>query len=110
MSVKFQLVLLGSALVTLIGAAPGAVDASEAIEGKLVADQRGHISSQMTGERSQRVKDMYVRVGDNVKQGDRLARLDTVQLEADRLIAQRFLDEAQAAVEGQRCTPAPRQR
>jgi macrolide-specific efflux system membrane fusion protein len=99
MSAKFQLMLLGFALVALIGAEPRAVDASEAIEGKLIADQRGHISAQITGERSQRVKDMFVRVGDIVKQGDRLARLDTEQLEADRLIAQRALEEAQASVE-----------
>lgn len=96
---KLQLMLRGFALVAFIGAAPQAVDAREAIEGQLVADQRGHISAQMTGERSQRVKEMYVRVGDIVKHGDRLARLDTEQLEADRLIAQRALEEAQASVE-----------
>lgn len=99
MSPKFHSILLGIALVAIIGAAPRVADASEAVEGKLIADQRGHISAQMTGERSQRVKDLYVRVGDIVKQGDRLARLDTEQLEADRLIAQRALEEAQASVE-----------
>lgn len=99
MSPKRHTILLGYALVAIIGAAPRVADASEAVEGKLIADQRGHISAQMTGERSQRVKDLYVRVGDIVKQGDRLARLDTEQLEADRLIAQRALEEAQASVE-----------
>lgn len=99
MSAKLQLPLLWCAVVAMLGAAPQTVDAREAIEGNLVADQRGHISAQMTGERSQRVKELYVRVGDIVKQGDRLARLDTEQLEADRLIAQRQLEEAQASVE-----------
>lgn len=75
------------------------VEAGKAIEGKLVADQRGHISAQMTGERSQRVIDMRVRVGDTIKKGDLLARLDTEQLEADRLVAQRAHEEALASVE-----------
>jgi RND family efflux transporter MFP subunit len=98
--------LRGLALALAVGAAPHVAEASDAIEGKLVADQRGHISAQMTGERSQRVKDLYVRVGDTVKRGDKLARLDTEQLEADRLIAQRALEEARAAVEIAKSTVA----
>jgi RND family efflux transporter MFP subunit len=94
-----QFVLRGLALAVAIGAASQVVEAGEVVEGKLIADQRGHLSAQMTGERSQRVKDMHVRVGDPVKKGDLLARLDTEQLEADRLIAQRALEEAQASVE-----------
>ena len=86
-------------LAIVVCGVPQFAQASEAVEGKLVADQRGHISAQMTGERSQRVKDLYVRVGDSVKKGDKLALLDTEQLEADRLIAQRALEEAQSAVE-----------
>lgn len=101
-----QLVLTGLALVVVVGAAAQVVKAGETIEGKLIADQRGHISAQMTGERSQRVKDMRVRVGDKVRQGDLLARLDTEQLEADRLIAQRALEEAQATVEVARASVA----
>lgn len=99
MFAKSQCVLQGLALAIVMGAAMQVARASDAIEGKLIADQRGHISAQMTGERSQRVKDMLVRVGDKVTKGDLLARLDTEQLEADRLIAQRALEEAQAAVE-----------
>lgn len=98
MLLKSQSLFRGLALAVAIASAPGIVQAGGAIEGKLVADQRGHISAQMTGERSQRVKDMLVRVGDKVKAGDLLARLDTEQLEADRLIAQRALEEAQASV------------
>lgn len=98
MFAKPRSVLRGLGFAIAVGAASQVADAREAIEGKLIADQRGQISAQMTGERSQRVKDMRVRVGDPVKAGDLLARLDTEQLEADRLIAQRTLEEAQAAV------------
>jgi macrolide-specific efflux system membrane fusion protein len=101
-----QLFLRGLTLAIGIGATLQVVEASDAIEGKLIADQRGHISAQMTGERSQRVKEMYVRVGDRVKQGDRLALLDTEQLEADRLIAQRSLEEAQASAEAAKSSVA----
>ena len=94
-----KLNVLRFAFAAVISAAPLVANASEAIEGKLIAGQRGHISAQMTGERSQRVKEMYVRVGDVVKKGDRLAQLDTEQLEADRHIAQRAVEEAQASIE-----------
>ncbi|CAN0192617.1 unnamed protein product, partial [Phaeothamnion confervicola] len=88
----------GLALALVVGVASQRVEA-EVVEGKLVADQRGQISAQMTGERSQRVESVLVRVGDRVKKGDVLARLNTVSLEADRLIAQRALEESRASVE-----------
>lgn len=96
---KLRLLPRAFAVAAVFLAAPQVAHAAEALAGTLIADQRGHISAQMTGERSQRVKDMRVRVGDRVKKNDLLARLDTEQLEADRLIAQRALDEALAAVE-----------
>lgn len=90
-------VALGLALA-LSSAAPGSVAAAQSVQGQLVADHRGQLAAQITGERSQRVQEMTVRVGDRVKKNDVLARLDTEQLVADRLIAQRTLDEARAAV------------
>lgn len=84
--------------LVLLAASSGA-QAADIREGRLIADQQGNISAQMTGERSQRVKEMHVRVGDRVKKGDLLAQLDTEQLEADRLIAERALEEARALVE-----------
>lgn len=87
------------ALAVVIGSGSQAALAEKTVEGTLIADQRGHISAQMTGERSQGVKEMKVRVGDRVKAGDLLARLDTEQLQADRLIEQRAFDEAKAAVD-----------
>ena len=99
MSAKKRFIVWGLALAVAVGAAAQAALAEKTVEGTLVADQRGHISAQMTGERSQGVKEMNVRVGDKVKAGDLLARLDTEQLQADRLIGQRALEEARAAVE-----------
>ena len=99
MFAKMRFVIWGFALALSIGAGSQPTLAEKTVEGTLVADQRGHISAQMTGERSQGVKEMNVRVGDKVKAGELLARLDTEQLQADRLIAQRALEEARAAVE-----------
>lgn len=87
------------AFVLAVLAGAGAVEAAEPKKGRLVADVRGQIAAQFTGERSQRVTEVRVRVGDRVKKGDLLARLDTDQLEADKLIIQRSLDEAKAALE-----------
>lgn len=89
----------GFALTLMISVACGRVEAVEVVDGNLVVDQRGNISAQMTGERSQRVEELLVRVGDRVKKGDMLARLNTVQLDGDRLIAQRAFEEAKASVE-----------
>ncbi len=97
MAAKAMRVACGVALAIMAGLASQAV--ARTVEGRLVADQRGHISAQMTGERSQGVKEMNVRVGDKVKKGDVLARLDTEQLDADRVIAQRGLEEARASVD-----------
>jgi RND family efflux transporter MFP subunit len=90
----------------MVGVASHGVQAVEVVDGTLVVDQRGNISAQMTGERSQRVEELLVRVGDRVEKGDVLARLDTAQLAADRLIAQRVLEEARASVEVARSAQA----
>ncbi len=87
------------AFVLAVLAGAGTVEAAEPKKGRLVADVRGQIAAQFTGERSQRVREVRVRVGDRVKKDDLLARLDTEQLEADKLIIQRSLDEAKAALE-----------
>ena len=58
----------------------------------------GKVSSQLTGERSVRVKELNVRVGDRVKKGDIIAKLSTEQLEADRKVAEGALAEAKALV------------
>lgn len=86
-------------LVIAMGGACHGAGAVEVVEGSLIADLRGHVSAQMTGERSQRVEEMLVRIGDRVKKGDVLARLNTVQLQSDRLISVRALEEARASVE-----------
>lgn len=95
-------------LAVLAGAPAEMVWADEAIPGKLVADQRGRVSAQITGERSTRVEEMRVRPGDRVKQGDVIARLNTEQLEADRSVAKRALEEALAAVEVEKSNVARR--
>lgn len=89
-------------LVVVVALAVGVTTdavAAQAVKGQFVADMRGQIAAQITGERTQQVKDVLVRVGDRVKKNDVLAKLDTEQLEADRLITQRSLEEARAAVE-----------
>ncbi len=96
---KKKFLIAGFVIAFQLGAAAQSVHAVEIVDGTLVVDQRGNISAQMTGERSQRVEDLLVRVGDRVKKGDVLARLNTAQLEGDRLIAQRVLEEARASVE-----------
>ena len=65
-------------------------------EGKLIVDQIGTISSPLTGERSVRVEDVPVRMGDRLMKGDQMALLSTLQLMADRLVAQRAFEEAEA--------------
>ena len=99
MFTRSQLLLQGLALAVAIGVSPQIAVAGETLEGVLIANQRGHVAAEMTGERSQRVKDVLVRPGDIVKKDEPLARLDTTQLEADRLISQRALEEARAAIE-----------
>ena len=94
---KLRCLFVSLTLAAVSGAS--AAEAAQAVKGYLVADIRGQMAAQITGERSQRVKDVLVRVGDRVKKDDVLARLDTEQLEADRLITQRALEEARAAVE-----------
>lgn len=83
---------------TALVAEPGSLRAADSLEGKVVADQVGRISVQLTGERSVRVEEMTVRIGDRVRKGDLLARLSSEQLKADRLVAQRTLEEAEATV------------
>ena len=97
MNRRLRCLFVVSALAALTGAAQ--VGAAQAVKGQLVADMRGQMAAQITGERTQRVKDVMVRVGDRVKKNDVLANLDTEQLEADRLITQRSLEESRAAVE-----------
>ena len=72
------------------------VCAQTIIEGQLIADQIGTISSPLTGERSVRVEAVPVRKGDRLKKGDQMALLSTLQLMADRLVAQRAFEEAEA--------------
>lgn len=95
-------------LTVLSAASVGLVRAEETIQGKLVADQRGRVSAPLTGERSTRVEEMRVRAGDRVKQGDVLARLSTEQLEADKNVAKRAMEEALAAVEVEKSNVARR--
>ena len=78
---------------------PSMVVAQEAMEGKLISNQVGTISSVITGERSVRVLELAVRIGDRVKNGDVIARLSTEQLEADREVTLRSLEEAKALIE-----------
>ena len=72
------------------------VRAQTVTEGKLIVDQIGTISSPLTGERSVRVEDVPVRMGDRLMKGDQMALLSTLQLMADRLVAQRAFEEAEA--------------
>lgn len=66
------------------------------MEGELIANQVGTISSPLTGERSVLVDAVPVRKGDRLKKGDQMALLDTRQLLADRLVAQRAFEEEEA--------------
>ena len=77
---------------------PGYGFAQDAMEGKLISNQVGKISSVITGERSVRVVEILVRTGDRVKKGDIVAKLSTEQLRADREVAMRFVEEAKALV------------
>ena len=77
---------------------PGYGFAQDAMEGKLISNQVGKISSVITGERSVRVIELPVRTGDRVKKGDIVAKLSTEQLRADREVAMRFVEEAKALV------------
>ena len=72
--------------------------AQETFKGVIVAKQVGKVSSQLTGERSVRVQELSVRVGDRVKKGDPIAKLSTEQLEADRKVADGAYEEAKALV------------
>ena len=58
--------------------------AQETFKHVIVAKQVGKASSQLTGERSVRVKELNVRVGNRVRKGDIIDKLSTEQLEADR--------------------------
>ena len=87
-------VLLGASLII----EPLLLHAEETIEGKLVADHVGRVSSEITGERSIRVQDLLVREGDRVRKGDVLARLSAEQLTADRAVAFGTFGEAEALV------------
>jgi len=91
MLVLSKRVLRAFVLVMIMTACPSLSFAEEQIEGKLVANVIGKISSQTTGERSVRVEEVLVRKGDRVKKGELLARLSVQQLKADRLVAQRIL-------------------
>lgn len=72
--------------------------AQKAIEGKVIANQSSVISSEITGERSIRVVNLIVGVGDRVKKGDVIAKLSTEQLEALRNVSLSMLEEAKALV------------
>ena len=82
----------------LVGSPAGTAQAQDTVEGRVVADRTGRISVQLTGERSVRVEEMPVDVGDRVRKGDVIARLNSERLKADRLVAVRNLEEAQANV------------
>ena len=98
MSIKFKnnlrVLVMSMALASCLPLA----HAGEVIKGRLIADLVGKVSTEMTGERSVRIKEMLVRKGDRVRKGDLLARLSSLQLKADRLVAQRALEEAQAGI------------
>ena len=90
-------IILGALVLGLsLGFCPSYLHADETIEGKMVANHIGKVSSEITGERSIRVQELLVREGDRIKKGDVLARLSTEQLTADRTVALRFLEEAEA--------------
>ncbi len=72
--------------------------AQQTFKGVIVAKNVGKVSSQLTGERSVRVKELDVRVGDRVKKGDLIAKLSTEQLEADSKVADGAYEEAKALV------------
>ena len=92
-------IALGAVVLGLhLGFFPSCLHADETIEGKVVTQNVGKISSEITGERAIRVEELPIQVGDRVKKGDVLARLSTSQLSADRTVAQRSLEEAEATV------------
>ncbi len=91
--------ILGAFVLGLsLGFCPSYLHADETIEGKIVAKYVGKVSSEITGERAIRVEELPVRVGDRIKKGDVLARLSTKQLTADRTVALRLLEEAEATI------------
>ncbi|MEM9356377.1 MAG: efflux RND transporter periplasmic adaptor subunit [Pseudomonadota bacterium] len=94
-SACFRRILLGTIAVVLMNAQ---AIAEETFKGVIVAKQVGKVSSQLTGERSVRVQELNVRVGDRVKKGDLIAKLSTEQLEADRKVADASHEEAKALV------------
>ncbi len=94
-SACFTRILLGTLAVVLMNAQ---AVAQESFKGVIVAKQVGKVSSQLTGERSVRVQELNVRVGDRVKKGDLIAKLSTEQLEADRKVADASHEEAKALV------------
>jgi len=100
MFVKFKSVFRALFLIQLLIMAvfPSLSFAEEHFKGRLVADLVGKISSETTGERSVRVEELLVRKGDRVSKGDLLARLSVEQLSADRLVALKILEEAQAEI------------
>lgn len=77
------MLLLGASLIF----EPLLLNAQETIKGRLVANHVGRVSSEITGERAIRVKDLLVREGDRVKKGDVLVRLSVEQLIADRAVS-----------------------
>ena len=92
---SFQRILLATLTAALVQTT---ALAQETFKGVIVAKQVGKVSSQLTGERSVRVEELNVRVGDRVKKGDIIAKLSTEQLEADRKVAEGALAEAKALV------------
>ena len=94
-SAFFTRIVLGTLAVAVINAQ---ATAQESFKGVIVAKQVGKVSSQLTGERSVRVQELNVRVGDRVKKGDLIAKLSTEQLEADRKVADASYEESKALV------------
>ena len=92
---SIRLILTFALLISFVARSPFAW-AETIIEGELIANQVGTISSPLTGERSVLVDAVPVSKGDRLNKGDRMALLDTRQLLADRLVAQRAFEEAEA--------------
>lgn len=72
--------------------------AEEIIQGTLIANHLGTVSSEITGERAIRVMERPVQEGDRVKKGQLLAKLSTVQLVAALNVILSSIDEAKALV------------
>lgn len=79
-------------------AGQGSVRATVSTTGSIVANSNSKLSFKTNG----RIAEIYVRVGDSVKKGDRLAKLDTRDLELTLKSAEASLLSSLAKLEAQR--------